>query len=158
MLSDSSPSLSNDSAALRRLTPRSNLNFYQMDELSRDSSDDKRHGYLPSIPVVMRRPYIVGSVKQLRSGDQQQQLQHHIVSESFIPMSPNLARQPRKRRRPPFSYSSLIAQAILESENERMTLRGIYSWIEKKYPALYNAEDTGWQVKIALVRACAPVN
>ncbi|KAG0188083.1 transcription factor [Apophysomyces sp. BC1034] len=129
-----------------------------MDELSRDSSDDKRHGYLPSIPVVMRRPYIVGSVKQLRSGDQQQQLQHHIVSESFIPMSPNLARQPRKRRRPPFSYSSLIAQAILESENERMTLRGIYSWIEKKYPALYNAEDTGWQVKIALVRACAPVN
>ncbi|KAF7727038.1 Forkhead box protein I1 [Apophysomyces ossiformis] len=110
-----------------------------------DDTDDKPNGYLPPIPVVMRHPYIVGSVKQYRIEEQQQQLHQHIISESFIPMSPNLTRQPRKRRRPPFSYSSLIAQAILESENERMTLRDIYSWIEKKYPALYNAEDTGWQ-------------
>jgi hypothetical protein len=103
-------------------------------------------GYLPPIPVMMRLPYIVASVKQYRSEAQNEQLQTHIVSESFIPMAPNLVKPPRKRRRPPFSYSSLIAQAILESENERMTLKEIYTWITGRYPALYNAEDTGWQV------------
>lgn len=102
--------------------------------------------YLPPIPVMMRHPYIVASVKQYRSESQSEQLQTHIVSESFIPMAPNLIKPPRKRRRPPFSYSSLIAQAILESENERLTLRDIYTWITSRYPALYNAEDTGWQV------------
>jgi hypothetical protein len=103
--------------------------------------------YLPPIPVMMRHPYIVASVKQYRSESQNEQLQTHIVSESFIPMAPNLVKPPRKRRRPPFSYSSLIAQAILESENERMTLKEIYSWITSRYPSLYSEEDTGWQVK-----------
>ncbi|KAL7310451.1 hypothetical protein PS15m_009951 [Mucor circinelloides] len=112
---------------------------------SNDGDRDKDTGYLPPIPVMMRHPYIVASVKQYRSEAQNEQLQHHIVSESFIPMAPNLIKPPRKRRRPPFSYSSLIAQAILESENERMTLRDIYTWITGRYPALYNAEDTGWQ-------------
>ncbi|KAI8384816.1 fork head domain-containing protein [Radiomyces spectabilis] len=51
----------------------------------------------------------------------------------------------RKRRRSPFSYSSLIAQAILSSENERLTLRAIYQWIMDMYPGLYNGSDTGWQ-------------
>jgi hypothetical protein len=111
------------------------------EEEEKPSSD-----YLPPIPVMMRLPHIVASVKQYRSEAQNEQLQTHIVSESFIPMAPNLVKPPRKRRRPPFSYSSLIAQAILESENERMTLKEIYTWITGRYPALYNAEDTGWQV------------
>ncbi|KAI8883488.1 hypothetical protein K501DRAFT_219200 [Backusella circina FSU 941] len=117
-------------------------------ESSSSSGDDVRHEsgrYLPPIPVVLRHPFVVASVKQLRSEAQTEHLQQHIVSESFIPMAPNLTKPPRRRRRPPFSYSSLIAQAILESENERMTLRDIYSWITNKYPALYSAEDTGWQ-------------
>ena len=118
-----------------------------------EESDEgiKRTGYLPPIPVMMRHPYIVASVKQYRSESQTEQLQTHIVSESFIPMAPDLVKPPRKRRRPPFSYSSLIAQAIFESENERMTLKEIYSWITSRYPALYNAEDTGWQVCTVIV-------
>ncbi|KAI7858596.1 fork head domain-containing protein [Circinella umbellata] len=101
--------------------------------------------YPPRIPVVMRHPHFVTSVKQYRSEAQQQQLQQHIISESFIPMAPDMMKPPRRRRRPPFSYSSLIAQAILEAEQERMTLQEIYKWIKEKYPALYDVEDTGWQ-------------
>ncbi|ORX48282.1 hypothetical protein DM01DRAFT_1309803 [Hesseltinella vesiculosa] len=100
---------------------------------------------LPNIPVVMRHPRIVSSVKQFHSKYQQQQLEQPIVSESFISMVPNASKPARQRRRPPFSYSSLIAQAILESENKRMTLREIYRWIAEKYPSLYNAGDNGWQ-------------
>ncbi|KAI8138072.1 hypothetical protein BJV82DRAFT_495339, partial [Fennellomyces sp. T-0311] len=102
--------------------------------------------YPPRIPVAMRHPHLVASVKQYRSEAQQQQLQQHIISESFIPMAPDMVKPPRRRRRPPFSYSSLIAQAILEADQERMTLRDIYKWIMNKYPALYDANDTGWQV------------
>ncbi|KAI9271688.1 fork head domain-containing protein, partial [Phascolomyces articulosus] len=101
--------------------------------------------YPPRIPVVMRHPHLIASVKQYRSEAQQQQLQQHIVSESFIPMAPDMVKPPRRRRRPPFSYSSLIAQAILEADQERMTLQEIYKWIKEKYPALYDVEDTGWQ-------------
>lgn len=54
-------------------------------------------------------------------------------------------RQPRRRRRPPFSYSSLIAQAILASPDKRLTLREVYTWIMEKYPQMYNADDNGWQ-------------
>ncbi|CAO3664045.1 hypothetical protein G6F70_001443 [Rhizopus microsporus] len=114
-----------------------------MSSLQEDERD--MTNYLPPIPVLMRKPTLIASVKQYRSEAQGEQLHQHIVSESFIPMAPNQPKPPRKRRRPPFSYSSLIAQAILASENERMTLRDIYNWIINKYPALYNADDTGWQ-------------
>jgi hypothetical protein len=51
-----------------------------------------------------------------------------------------------KRRRPPFSYSCLIAQAILESPHQMLTLREIYAWIINQYPDLYKMEDSSWQV------------
>lgn len=54
----------------------------------------------------------------------------------------------RRRRRPPYSYSSLIAQAISSSPEGRMTLREIYTWISNAYPDLYSmegAEGSGWQ-------------
>ncbi|KAI7864663.1 fork head domain-containing protein, partial [Spinellus fusiger] len=47
--------------------------------------------------------------------------------------------------RPPFSYSSLIAQAIIASEKERLTLQDIYKWITDNYPTLYAQGDIGWQ-------------
>ncbi|KAJ8651741.1 hypothetical protein O0I10_012688 [Lichtheimia ornata] len=101
--------------------------------------------YPPPIPVALRHPHLVASVKQYRSDVQQQQLKQHIVSESFIPVAPDMVKPPRRRRRPPFSYSSLIAQAILASDHEKLTLREIYQWIMEKYPALYDVNDTGWQ-------------
>lgn len=54
----------------------------------------------------------------------------------------------RKRRRPPHSYASLIAQAILTSQYQKMTLREIYEWVQTKYPHLYEANETGWQVRM----------
>ncbi|CAG8567666.1 10365_t:CDS:2, partial [Ambispora gerdemannii] len=69
-----------------------------------------------------------------------------IISEPFVTVTPELNnRPPRRRRRPPFSYSSLIAQAILDSPERRLTLREVYQWIMERYPQLYKADDTGWQ-------------
>ncbi|GBC06137.1 hypothetical protein RclHR1_06640015 [Rhizophagus clarus] len=70
----------------------------------------------------------------------------NVISEPFVTVTPELNnRPPRRRRRPPFSYSSLIAQAILDSPDKRLTLREVYQWIMERYPQLYKADDTGWQ-------------
>jgi hypothetical protein len=39
----------------------------------------------------------------------------------------------------------LIAQAILASPTQRLTLREIYQWLAQHYPTLYNLQDTDWQ-------------
>ncbi|KAJ1669741.1 hypothetical protein EV182_008621, partial [Spiromyces aspiralis] len=51
----------------------------------------------------------------------------------------------RKRRRPPYSYTALIAQAILASQHRRLTLREIYDWISTHYPLICKGPDVGWQ-------------
>ncbi|KAI7861716.1 fork head domain-containing protein [Spinellus fusiger] len=51
----------------------------------------------------------------------------------------------RKRRRPPHSYASLIAQAILTSRHQKLMLKDIYDWVQRKYPNLYESNETGWQ-------------
>ena len=48
--------------------------------------------------------------------------------------------------KPPYSYSTLIAHAILASKDGRLTLGDIYIWISENYPA-YALENRGWQVK-----------
>ncbi|KAJ2716667.1 hypothetical protein H4R19_000502 [Coemansia spiralis] len=52
---------------------------------------------------------------------------------------------PRRRRRPPYSYTALIAQAILLSEHQQLTLREIYDSINAMYPQICQGPDVGWQ-------------
>ncbi|KAI7905735.1 uncharacterized protein BX663DRAFT_429275, partial [Cokeromyces recurvatus] len=53
----------------------------------------------------------------------------------------------RLDEKPPFSYATLIAHAILSSENRRLTLSEIYQWISKHYPC-YSMKDHRWQNSI----------
>lgn len=49
--------------------------------------------------------------------------------------------------KPPYSYASLIAQALLASPDHRLTLNQIYAWIMERYP-YYQSENSGWQNSI----------
>ena len=60
------------------------------------------------------------------------------------------ARDERRRGgKPPYSYVSLIVMAILESPNQRQTLRGIIDYIQKRF-TYYNANcpTRGWKNSI----------
>lgn len=50
-----------------------------------------------------------------------------------------------KDLKPPYSYATMIAQAIFSSEEEKLTLNSIYNWIMDKY-AFYRHSQSGWQV------------
>jgi forkhead protein FKH len=50
-----------------------------------------------------------------------------------------------KDLKPPYSYATMIAQAIFSSEEEKLTLNSIYQWIMEKY-AFYRHSQSGWQV------------
>ncbi|KAJ1674226.1 hypothetical protein EV182_003707 [Spiromyces aspiralis] len=49
--------------------------------------------------------------------------------------------------KPPFSYASLIAQAINSTEAKKITLNGIYQYIMEHYPYYKHAQN-GWQNSI----------
>ncbi|KAI8642331.1 fork head domain-containing protein [Parasitella parasitica] len=49
--------------------------------------------------------------------------------------------------KPPYSYATLIAHAILSSKNGRLTLSDIYKWISEAYP-YYKRGQKGWQNSI----------
>ena len=49
--------------------------------------------------------------------------------------------------KPPYSYASLIAQAILSSDAKKLTLSSIYEWITSQYPYYHN-QLNGWQNSI----------
>jgi len=55
------------------------------------------------------------------------------------------SRDSAKDLKPPFSYATMIAQAIFSSEEEKLTLSNIYSFIADKY-AFYRHSNSGWQV------------
>ncbi|KAG0173955.1 transcription factor [Apophysomyces sp. BC1034] len=49
--------------------------------------------------------------------------------------------------KPPYSYATLIAHAILSNKDGRLTLSEIYRWISKHYP-FYTLGRRGWQNSI----------
>lgn len=55
-----------------------------------------------------------------------------------------VASEPNEK--PPYSYATLIAHAILSSKDGRLTLNDIYIWIAKAYPA-FSIGRGGWQVR-----------
>ena len=53
-----------------------------------------------------------------------------------------------KDLKPPYSYATMIAQAIFSNEEEMLTLANIYAWICDHY-AFYRHSNSGWQVCIS---------
>ena len=57
--------------------------------------------------------------------------------------------------KPPYSYATLIAAAIQNSQDQRMTLNDIYSWIQNNFP-FYRTAKSGWKVCLNITRKEKP--
>jgi hypothetical protein len=123
--------------------------------------------------LLRNRSYLENAALSSAQSTQQSQVNHYSFSPQQVYATPtyyttqqqqsiqqqqeqlqqlDLQKRPiRKRRRPPHSYASLIAQAILTSKDQRLTLREIYEWVQTRYPHLYEANETGWQVGIPIL-------
>ncbi|RUP50488.1 fork head domain-containing protein [Jimgerdemannia flammicorona] len=68
-----------------------------------------------------------------------------LASSLLLAALPWKPKDPRDK--PPYSYATLIAQAILSSAERKLTLNEIYLWISERYK-FYKVGDHGWQNSI----------
>lgn len=78
-------------------------------------------------------------------------LAHSPSSVSAVSLQNNLdqdlSREEAKDIKPPYSYATMITQAILSNPDGVMSLSEIYNWISTRY-AYYKYSKTGWQNSI----------
>jgi len=55
---------------------------------------------------------------------------------------------PEEKKKPPYSYASLIRLAIINSETQKATLADIYQWIQEKFPYYQLQTNQGWKNSI----------
>ncbi|CAO3595450.1 unnamed protein product [Absidia cylindrospora] len=101
-------------------------------------------------PVGLRlQPYPQSYAQELFSfaalTDPPPTIYNNTNSQPSSTMTPPTTSNTRRRRRPPHSYASMIAQAILTSQDQKMSLRDIYTWVQQRYPHLYESNETGWK-------------
>ncbi|KAF9382978.1 Pre-rRNA-processing protein fhl1 [Podila verticillata] len=71
-----------------------------------------------------------------------------VKKESSVPAEPfDSSEYSSRDTKPPFSYASLIAQAINSTASRKLTLNGIYNHITNHYP-YYQMAQNGWQNSI----------
>ncbi|GMM49110.1 forkhead family transcription factor [Starmerella bacillaris] len=71
-----------------------------------------------------------------------------VLAQTFMPeVDQDLADDKCKDIKPPFSYATMISQAILSTPDHMMTLADIYAWISRHY-AFYRHSRPGWQNSI----------
>lgn len=73
---------------------------------------------------------------------------HNIGSGTMLISSNDvdLSKDQNKHIKPPYSYSQLITQAIMQAEDQKLTLNGIYTYITKCYAYYRHQSVSGWQV------------
>jgi len=66
----------------------------------------------------------------------------------------DLSLDSNKHMKPSYSYAQMISQAILDTEDEKLNLNGIYTYIQDKYAYYRHQLGGGWQVSQAVADYC----
>ncbi|KAI7895073.1 fork head domain-containing protein [Mucor mucedo] len=127
------------------LLPKPDTDTVNTNNNTSPHNNDNNFGYI-STPHQLEKNIKNTSAALIQSSRAQDlddfDLSDDDASESSEPNPYN-----NKDIKPPYSYASLIAQAINSSKDKRMTLNGIYNYITTNYP-YYQMAQNGWQNSI----------
>lgn len=120
------------------LLPNSNTNTVNTNSNAPPHHNDNNFGYISTPHQLEKNTKDTSPCSQLQESEDDGMSDDG--SETSEPNPYN-----NKDIKPPYSYASLIAQAINSSRGKRMTLNGIYNYITSNYP-YYQMTQNGWQV------------
>lgn len=108
------------------------------------TSQEYSHGYTTNKVNSLDSGIGSSNVSQRSGSTSSTSTQEDLIEQHAIEKIDTSKYQSRQIK-PPFSYASLIAQAIQSAPSKRMTLNAIYNWITTQYP-YYKIAQNGWQV------------
>lgn len=110
------------------------------------------YGYI-STPHQLEKVAVLANIKPKPSANGE--VIHREESPTVEDNHSETSEQNNKEAKPPYSYASLIAQAINSTNDKKLTLNGIYNYITTHYP-YYQMAQNGWQVTLHYthVRIC----
>ncbi|CAH2352746.1 fork head protein homolog 2 [[Candida] railenensis] len=93
--------------------------------------------------------YHMPTIKSFQMFDKNQLSQSPSTSATSLQnnLDQDLSKEEAKDIKPPYSYATMITQAILSNDDGVMSLNEIYNWIGNHY-AYYKYSKTGWQNSI----------
>lgn len=107
------------------------------------SEQDTLDGEMLQTPMTQGAPSPFGT----RAGASPAPIYNTTYDHDESSGNPDLSLDSNRDIKPPFSYATLISQAILSSPNNTLTLAQIYSWISSHY-SFYRYAKSGWQNSI----------
>ncbi|CAG8654905.1 hypothetical protein RhiirA5_353896 [Rhizophagus irregularis] len=110
------------------------------------TSQEYSHGYTTNKVNSLDSGIGSSNVSQRSGSTSSTSTQEDLIEQHAIEKIDTSKYQSRQIK-PPFSYASLIAQAIQSAPSKRMTLNAIYNWITTQYP-YYKIAQNGWQNSI----------
>ncbi|GES94562.1 fork head domain-domain-containing protein [Rhizophagus clarus] len=110
------------------------------------TSQEYSHGYGTNKVNLLDSGIGSSNVSQ-RSGSTSSSSTQEDLNEHHTIEKIDTSKYQSRQIKPPFSYASLIAQAIQSAPSKRMTLNAIYNWITTQYP-YYKIAQNGWQNSI----------
>jgi hypothetical protein len=131
-------------ATLDHGSPLGNGQSYSNGYITTTSQKYSHDGYSTNRVNLLDSGIGSSNVSQRSGSTSSSSTQEDLIEQHAIEKIDTSKYQSRQIK-PPFSYASLIAQAIQSSPSKRMTLNAIYNWITTQYP-YYKIAQNGWQV------------
>jgi forkhead protein FKH len=119
--------------------------------LNRTTATTGRQQAIAPAPPDYRRPGTPPSTARRRTAFQASPYPMSEMNSFGSSLEIDLSKDENKNIKPQYSYAQLISQAIMQAEEERLNLSGIYNFIIDHYAYYRHMDPGGWQVGVVFI-------